>query len=196
MIKFRAKLLDIRKIEKSLVFCVFEGGGIEIPEEDIKIATEWENGAEITISEYKHQRSASANAYFHLLVHKIAEKMGIGNDECKVKMNLEYGSPKMLDEKTLFAVQVPKGAKIDDIYPYAKWVKDIEDNGIKKDVYIFYKRTHTLNTKEMARLIDGVIAEAHQLSIETITPAEKEKLLELWSEQYGKQAKNLQDTEK
>ena len=190
MIKFRAKVVDIYKREKSPLFCVFEAGGIEIPEDDIKMATEWKNGAEITINEFKYQRSASANAYFHLLVHKIAEKMRIGNDECKVRMNLEYGSPKMLDEKTLFAVQVPKGANVTDIYPYAKWVKDVTDNGVVKDVYIFYKRTHTLNTKEMSRLIDGVISEAQQLGIETITPAEKEKLIKLWSEYYGQQRKN------
>ena len=117
MIKFRAKLLDIHKGQKSPLFCVFEAGGIEIPEEDIKIAREWENGAEITINEYKHQRSASANAYFHLLVHKIAEKMGIGNDECKVRMNLEYGSPKMLDEKT--GQPPPKHSITVEIAPHA-----------------------------------------------------------------------------
>lgn len=180
MIKFRAKVVDIYKRGKSPLFCVFEAGGIEIPEDDIKMATEWENGAEITITEYKYQRSASANAYFHLLVHKIAEKMRIGNDECKVRMNLEYGSPKMLDEKTLFAVQVPKGANVTDIYPYAKWVKDVTDNGVVKDVYIFYKRTHTLNTKEMSRLIDGVISEAQQLGIETLCKTDVDKLIKLW----------------
>lgn len=190
MIKFRAKVNEIKQEGKSPLFCVFDTGGKEIPEEYIKIAREWENGAEITITEYKYQRSASANAYFHLLVHKIAEKMHIGNDECKIKMNLEYGSPKMLNEKTLFAVQVPKGAKIDDIYPYVKWVKDIEDNGVIKDVYIFYKRTHDLNTKEMSRLIEGVIHEAQQLDIETITPAEKEKLINLWEKYYEHRTKN------
>lgn len=43
-----------------------------------------------------------------------------------------------------------------------------------------YKETHTLDTKEMARLIDGVVAEAQELGIETRTPDEIAQLKSLW----------------
>jgi hypothetical protein len=46
--------------------------------------------------------------------------------------------------------------------------------------YFLYKHTHTLDSKEMARLIDGVIYEAEQLGIETATPEEKAKMLARW----------------
>lgn len=143
------------------------------------------NGLKIEIKKYRENRSLNANAYFHLLVHKIAEKINIGNDECKIRMNLEYGTPKMLDEKTLFAIQVPKGANIREIYHYSKWVKEIIDNGITKDVYILYKETHTLNTKEMSRLIDGVVYECKQLGIETMTPSQIADMISLWRQYNG-----------
>ena len=43
-----------------------------------------------------------------------------------------------------------------------------------------YKETHTLNTSEMARLIDGVVFEAQGLGIETKTPDEIAQLKSLW----------------
>jgi hypothetical protein len=38
------------------------------------------------------------------------------------------------------------------------------------------KGSHDLNTTEMAELLDGLIQEARQLDIETMTPAELERL--------------------
>ena len=42
--------------------------------------------------------------------------------------------------------------------------------------YLIYKETHTLDSAEMATLIDGTIEEAKQLGIETLTPIELENL--------------------
>lgn len=135
------------------------------------------------ITEHKEKRSLNANAYFHLLVHKIAEIMKIGNDECKVKMNLEYGTPKKIDENTLFAFKVPKGAKVNDIIEYPKLIKTVIDNGKELDIYIVYKETHTLNKSEMARLIDGVVQECQNLNIETKTPNEIKDMINLWEQE-------------
>ncbi len=41
---------------------------------------------------------------------------------------------------------------------------------------MIYKETHTLNSAEMATLIDGTIEEAKQLGIETLTSIELENL--------------------
>ncbi|WP_185752662.1 hypothetical protein [Butyrivibrio sp. AE2032] len=46
--------------------------------------------------------------------------------------------------------------------------------------------SHTYNTVEMARLIDGVIGEAKELDIETITVTERDKMLEQWGKAYEK----------
>ena len=138
---------------------------------------------EIEIREYRPKRSLNANNYFHLLVGKIAEVLRIGNDECKVRMNLEYGTPLKIDDNTLFAFKVPAGVKVENIVKYPKWVKTVMDNGKEVDVYIIYKETHTLDTREMARLIDGVVMEAQSLGIETMTPDQIAEMKSLWSTQ-------------
>ena len=56
----------------------------------------------------------------------------------------------------------------------------IEDNGVRKDKYLLYKHTHTLNSKEMARLIDGTVQDAKQLGIETKTPQQLAEMKSLW----------------
>lgn len=132
------------------------------------------------IDEWKNKRSLNANSYFHVLVNEIASVMKIGNDECKIKMNLEYGSVATDKNGNKVIIKVPSDVDISKFYDYAKFIAEKEEKGLKLSYYVFYKQTHTLNTKEMARLIDGVVEEAKQLGIETKTPEELAKMKALW----------------
>ena len=129
---------------------------------------------------YREQRSLNANAYFHVLVDKIAEKMQLGADEVKVKMVLEYGTM-ATEGGDVIIVALPKSANVSEYYPYAKWIADFTAKNNKPySQYVFYKHTHTLDRAEMARLIDGVVYEAKELGIETRTPDELASLIENW----------------
>lgn len=134
------------------------------------------------IKRHREARSLDANSYFHLLVNKIAAKIGESNEDTKRRLVLDYGAIAEIDGGVKFAVQVPKGADIRQFYPYAKWYGEIVDNGIIKDKFLLYKHTHALNSKEMARLIDGAVQEAQQLGIETRTPAQLAELKSLWGQ--------------
>ena len=130
------------------------------------------------IKEYKQKRSNDANAYFHLLVNKLARYYNISDEDMKIKMNLDYGTVARFEDGRIKGCKVPEGTKIREFYNYAKWYKtDIEGN----DCYIFYKQTHTLDSKEMSQLINGVVQECQDVGIETKTPAEIKSLLESWS---------------
>lgn len=129
---------------------------------------------------YKESRSLNANAYFHVLVDKIAEKMQLGADEIKVKMVLEYGTMATECGEPVI-VALPKSANISEYWTYAKWIADfIAKNGKPYSQYVFYKHTRTLDKSEMARLINGVVYEAQELGIETRTPDELASLIENW----------------
>lgn len=129
---------------------------------------------------YKESRSLNANAYFHVLVDKIAKKMQLGADEIKVKMVLEYGTMATECGEPVI-VALPKSANISEYWTYAKWIADfIAKNGKPYSQYVFYKHTHTLDKSEMARLINGVVYEAQELGIETRTPDELASLIENW----------------
>lgn len=167
------------KKEKDLSLALFKVAGLS--------ATLNTKAWDITIKEHKEKRSKNANDYFHVLVHKIAQASKIGNDECKVKLNLDYGTPMRIDEDMLFAFKVPKGANVQGVVKYPKWYKEVTENGKQYDCYMVYKETHTLTTSEMSRLIEGTVAEAQNLGIETKTPGELAELISLWGK-YEKQA--------
>lgn len=128
------------------------------------------------IKRYKKRRSLDANAYFHLLVDKIAKALGRSNEDVKVQMNFEFGTIARDESGLLAGFKALKSIQIGKFFKYAKPIGECEENGKVFVKYLIYKETHTLDNTEMARLIDGVIYEAKQLGIETLTPMEAANL--------------------
>lgn len=141
---------------------------------------EQDNTKKYEVKEYKEKRSNDANAYFHVLVNKLARYINISDKEMKIKMNLQYGTIAKDANGNSVGVKIPQGTDITQFYDYAKWFGECEENGIKFDKYLFYKQTHTLNTKEMSQLINGVVEECRERGIETKTQSEINSLLESW----------------
>lgn len=135
---------------------------------------------DVQAKEYKEQRSKDANAYFHVLINKLARYFNLKDSEMKIKMNLQYGTIAKDSNGNSIGVKIPKGTDITQFYEYAKWFGECEENGIKFDKYLFYKQTHTLDTKEMSQLINGVVQECQDVGIETKSKAEIDSLLKEW----------------
>ena len=134
----------------------------------------------IEIKKYRQKRSLNANAYFHVLVNKIARALGDGDDNVKKNLVLNYGVvAKDKDGKTI-GFKLPERVDVTKIYPYAKLFDVRTDNGVKFNCYIVYKSTHEMDTAEMAKLIDGAITEAKELGIETDTPEQLARYKESW----------------
>lgn len=133
----------------------------------------------VELKEHKEKRSLDANAYFHVLVDKIAKALNKPMDDVKADMVLQYGAMAKTEHNETVGVKVPKGTNIKHFYPYARWFDTRTENGKEFDCYIFYKQTHTLDSTEFSRLLKGTIQEAEQLGIETKTPDEIAKMLDL-----------------
>ena len=134
----------------------------------------------LDIATDKPIRSLNANSYFHVLVTKIAEKMKLGIEEIKKQMVVEYGSVMQDEDNQIVAIKLPSSVKVDAVYKYAKWLNRECENGKYFDCYIIYKQTHTLDSSEMARLIDGVVKEAEELGIETLDQIKLKALTDKW----------------
>lgn len=133
----------------------------------------------VSFAEIKKRRSLDANAYFHVLCTKIAEKTRLSMDEVKNNLVTNYGT-------ALYQVEIPSEADIKRFWSYSRYIGEHDD----KSQYLLYKQTHTLNSAEMARLINGAIAEAQQLDIQTATPQELAHMQELWAKSH----KNSEET--
>ena len=128
------------------------------------------------IKPFYKKRSLDANAYFHVLVDKIAKALKTSAEDIKIQMNLDYGTIASDDKGLKAGFKALKDIPITRYFKYAKPIGECEENGKVFVKYLIYKETHTLNSAEMATLIDGTIEEAKQLGIETLTPVELENL--------------------
>ena len=98
-------------------------------------------------------------------------------DETKKMLVSQYGTLARGSDGKYLAAKLPKNTDIDKIYPYAKHIGEGEDG---LDMYLFFKRTSELTKDEMNRLIQGTVDEAKALKIETLTPAEIERMVGKW----------------
>lgn len=127
----------------------------------------------VEVKKWREQRSVDANAYFHVLVTKIAERLGEGIDQVKRSLVCEYGT-------VAFMARIPATANLDNIYKYSMLIGPSKGTKEPCNDWMIFKPTHTLDSAEMARLIDGVVQEAKQLDIETRTPQQFAELMSLW----------------
>lgn len=136
------------------------------------------------IKEHKEIRGLQANKYFHKLVNELArynrgKGHAVSDDEMKRNINISYGTLATGEDGQILGAKVPKGTNMYNFYPYAKWYKS-EDNC---DCYLFYKRTHELNSKEFYQLIRGLEEECKNVGIKTLDDLEFEEMMKSYDEE-------------
>lgn len=133
----------------------------------------------ITAVKYREKRSLDANAYFHVLVGKIAEAVTISKAKAKNILICKYGQPQLLPDESIMVYKT--NAPVEFMYEQESLhciaVKHLDD----ATFYKIYRGSHTYDTKEMASLIDGTVADAKELGIETMTPGELKQMKERWN---------------
>lgn len=128
---------------------------------------------QIEVDKWREKRSLNANNYFYALADKIAEATNTGRDEVKNILMCDYGTVHSI-------MRVPKGADLKSLHLYTQLIGESETSNKPCEDYYIFKPTHTMNTAEMSRLIEGTIQEAQQLGIETRTPDEIANMMSLW----------------
>lgn len=137
----------------------------------------------VEIKKYREIRSKSANAYFHVLVNKIAAERGGKDDDVKRELVLDYGAIARDADGLTVGFKLPASVDVDTIYPYVKCFDTRTENGKVFNCYLVYKQTRFMDSKEMARLIDGAIEAAKELGIETDTPEQLAQFKKEWNKQ-------------
>lgn len=134
---------------------------------------------DIVARRHRERRSLNANSYFHVLCEKLAAKLGTTNTAMKNKMISEYGCTDIELGKIILEDSVD-WMEIESLHlrPTAA-VRTLNDGKLYR-VYYVMRGSHTYNTAEMARLIDGAVQEAKEQGIETMTPEQIERMKALW----------------
>jgi hypothetical protein len=133
------------------------------------------------LKEHKERRSLDSNAYFHVLCDKLRQKLGISMSRCKNHLIADYGQIQYIDDTPMiYKTNAPEEYMMELETMHTKLIKVTEENGKEVYFYRIYRGSHTYNTAEMSKLIDGTVQECKQIGIETATPAELARMAALW----------------
>lgn len=142
----------------------------------------------ITLKVFRKKRSLDSNAYFHVLCGKLKDVLGISMNECKNHLITSYGQIDTWDgDPIVYKTNAPPEYMRQQEAVHTCYFKQGDDGAYW---YWMYRGSHTYNTDEMKKLIDGTIAECKEQGIETATPDEIARMQALWSER-NKDGKNI-----
>ena len=142
---------------------------------------------DVDIKVHRNRRSRDANAYFHVLVDKLRQKLNISFTACKNMLITSYGQIDFIDDiPATVKTNIPPEYMREQETPHMKLIQIDEDCVFW---YRVYRGSHTYNTAEMAILIDGTVQECKEQGIETATPNEIAKMVQLWGDRYEENQK-------
>lgn len=120
------------------------------------------------IKEHKEKRTLTQNAYMWSLINEIANRMRLSKEETYLKMIKDY-SQSML-------ATIRADIDVTKFFKYYNFEREAKINGVDFKVYKVYEGSSQMDKNEFRVLLDGVIQEAQQLGICTLTPEEIERL--------------------
>lgn len=167
------------------------------PNEDFRQAYEELKGCDklsFEIKPYRAKRSLDANAYYWVLITKLAKKISLSNQELHNMMLRMYGQAEIIEGKAVY-LTIPDTEeaerKVNNATDYhiqaTSQVREGND-GIMYRTYKLLRGSHTYNTEEMARLIDGLVQCCKDAGIpdsDIASPDEKRILKERYGVDIG-----------
>ena len=128
----------------------------------------------IKIDKYREKRSLNANNYAWKLLTEIGNVIRASKEEVYLSMLKLYGQSEIIS----VLAHIPIGE-------YVKYCEEAGEstlNGKLFKHYKVYKGSSEFDTREMSIFLDGVVSEAQELGIQTMTPNEIANLKSLWGE--------------
>lgn len=183
--ELRGRLFDIvRDYMTGLFRITLEVGAIPSGIDAIR-----DHDLRINLTRWREKRSLSANAYYWVLVSKIADvisresKEPVSTTEIHNELLRRYGQIEIIDGEpvTMFlpdTEEAEKRALKADTYH----IKPTGHTRIGKDgrtyrAYRMLRGSSEYDSKEMSTLIDGTVAEAKHMGIETLPQEELERMM-------------------
>ena len=132
---------------------------------------------DVELKKHRERRSTNANNYSWLLISKIAEKMfpPMNKNEVYLEMLKRYG------QGTTISVLTERLPDVQRELDYWEQIGTGKVNGKDFTHLRMWVGSSKYDTKEMSIFIDGIVEEAKELNIETMTPDELKKMVGEWN---------------
>lgn len=140
---------------------------------------------EISLSIPRRRRSLDANAYAWVLIDQLAAKIHQPKEQVYREIIRDIGgNSEALQIKTAALDAFDRAWSAGHIGRFTEIISMDEYEGM---TWISaYYGSSDYDTKTMSRLIDRVIEDCKDQGIDTMTPKERDRLLQQWGERYGR----------
>ena len=145
----------------------------------------------INLTRWTNKRSLTANAYYWVLVGKMAKILGQSTAYVHNTLMMDYGTVDLIDGQVpIVSVREGYDAAHDIMESTRYHLRPTSYSYMKHDglIYRDYQRlkgSSQYDTEEMTQLIDGAVAEARQMGIETLPSDELERMMKDYEEHYN-----------
>jgi hypothetical protein len=129
---------------------------------------------DIDIKKHREKRSLDANAFLWVLLDKIADVILSDKEAIYLDMLEKYG---------VFTHIIVKPGAVEAFKAQYRLCKDLGEitvNGTTGNQIQCYFGSSSYDTKQMSRLIDGIVSECKELDIETYTPEQLDLMKSEW----------------
>lgn len=146
----------------------------------------------IKAARWIEKRSLDSNAYYWVLLSKLAEGLHISKPRAHNMMLRRYGQNLLIDGIKAY-IRIPDTEKAEKmaleastyhIRPTSQTVSG--SDGVTYRTYVMLKGSSDYDTREMSELIDGLVSECKECGIETATPEELQRMLDLYDQNRRK----------
>lgn len=128
------------------------------------------------IKKFRQRRSLDANAYLWVLLDELAHALNTDKDRLYLEVLGRYGVFTHIVVKSCVAERVK------DEWRLVKELGEVIINGKTGVQLQCYFGSSRYDSREMARLIDGVVSECHEVGVETMTSDELSLIKARWGQ--------------
>lgn len=146
----------------------------------------------IELKQYREKRSLDANAYYWVLVGRLADMMEQSNSWIHNDMLRKYGQIEVIDGKGVYLVlpdtETAQRATDESQTYHLKPTSQVKKgkDGIMYRTYMMLRGSSDYDTKEMTELINGIVTACKEVGIETLPPSEVERMLEAYEKYHAR----------
>lgn len=150
----------------------------------------------IVVKKFRKRRSLDANAYYWQLLTKLADKLKISNPCMHNILLRRYGQLEEIGGKLVYLIlpdtEDGENRALEAETYHIKPTTEV-NTGVDGTTYRTYKMlrgSSTYDTKEMSRLIEGLVAECREQGIDTLPPEEFNRMMDMYEKNYQKKVQN------
>ena len=134
----------------------------------------------IEAKKYRQKRSLDANAYSWFLIDKLAKVHTSTSEEIYEEMLRKYGYPLYDEDGKPVIISLRHDIDVSKMGIHYKFIGEGHVGDKLFNHYKVIRGQSDYDTKEMSTFIDGIVSEAKESGIETLTPSEIERMKATW----------------